>query len=123
MMLKTLHVSCVALSYALFLLRGVWLLRGSVLMRQRWVKIAPHVIDTVLLSSAVLLSWQLGYTPFNSPWLAAKIVMLLVYILLGMVAFRYAQTQRTRLIAWLLAQLSFFYIVATAITHDPYLTL
>lgn len=123
MMLKTLHVSCVALSYALFLLRGVWLLRGSVLMRQRWVKIAPHVIDTVLLSSAVLLAWQLGYTPFNSPWLAAKIVMLLVYILLGMVAFRYAQTQRTRLIAWLLAQLSFFYIVATAITHDPYLTL
>lgn len=123
MMLKTLHVSSVALSYALFLLRGVWLLRGSVLMRQRWVKIAPHVIDTVLLSSAVLLAWQLGYTPFNSPWLASKIVMLLVYILLGMVAFRYAQTQRMRLIAWLLAQLSFFYIVATAITHDPYLTL
>lgn len=90
-------------------------------MRQRWVRIAPHVIDTGLLLSAVLLAWQLGYTPFNSPWLATKIAMLLVYIALGMLAFRFAKTQRMRLLAWLAAQLCFIYIVAIAMTHDPLL--
>lgn len=90
-------------------------------MRQRWVRIAPHVIDTGLLLSAVLLAWQLGYTPFNSPWLATKIAMLLVYIALGMLAFRFAKTHRMRLLAWLAAQLCFIYIVAIAMTHDPLL--
>lgn len=95
----------------------------SPLLQQRWVKIAPHGIDTVLLTSAILLAWQLGYSPMNSPWLAAKIIALLLYIGLGMVAFRFAQTNQQRLIAWLSAQLVFIYIVAAAITHDPLLSL
>lgn len=92
-------------------------------MQQRWVKIAPHSIDTVLLTSAILLAWQLGYTPFNSPWLAAKIIALLLYIGLGMLAFRFAKTKTSRLYAWLAALLTFSYIVAVATTHDPLLTL
>lgn len=95
----------------------------SPLLQQRWVKIAPHGIDTVLLTSAILLAWQLGYSPMNSPWLAAKIIALLLYIGLGMVAFRFAQTNQLRLITWLSAQLVFIYIVAAAITHDPLLSL
>ncbi len=121
-MLKLVHISCVVLSFSLFFLRGIWLLRGSPLLRQRWVKIAPHSVDTVLLLSAIILAWQLGYTPFNSPWLAAKILALLLYIGLGMVAFRFAKTNPMRLVAWLAAQLTFFYIVAAAITHDPFLS-
>jgi uncharacterized membrane protein SirB2 len=123
LLLKSLHVTCVILSYLLFLLRGVWGMRGSSVMQQRWVKIAPHGVDTVLLLSAIALAWQLGYTPFNSPWLAAKIVALLFYIGLGMLAFRFAKTPRLRLFAWLAAQVVFFYIVAAAITHDPFLSL
>jgi uncharacterized membrane protein SirB2 len=73
MMLKPLHITCVILSFSLFFLRGILLMRGSPVMQQRWVKIAPHSIDTVLLTSAILLAWQLGYTPFNAPWLAALI--------------------------------------------------
>jgi uncharacterized membrane protein SirB2 len=121
--LKIIHVSSVVASFTLFFLRGIWLLRGSPVMRQRWVKIAPHSIDTVLLVSAIALAWQLGVTPFNSPWLTAKIVALLVYIGLGMLAFRFARTTAQRLTAWLGAQLVFGYIVAAAITHDPLLTL
>ncbi len=120
-LLKTIHVTSVATSYALFFLRGFWLLRGSPIMRQRWVKIAPHSVDSVLLASAILLAWQLGYSPLNSPWLAAKIMALLLYIGLGMVVFRFGKTNKTRLVAWLCAQLVFFYIVATAVTHDPFL--
>jgi uncharacterized membrane protein SirB2 len=122
-LLKVIHLSAVVASFALFFLRGVWLLRASPVMRQRWVKIAPHSIDTVLLVSAIALAWQLGVTPFNSPWLAAKIVALLVYIALGMLAFRFARTTAQRLTAWLSALLVFGYIVAAAITHDPLLTL
>ncbi|MFH2140260.1 MAG: SirB2 family protein [Pseudomonadota bacterium] len=122
-LLKIIHLSAVVASFALFFLRGVWLLRASPVMQQRWVKIAPHSVDTVLLVSAIALAWQLGVTPFNSPWLTAKIVALLVYIALGMLAFRFARTTAQRLTAWLGALLVFGYIVAAAITHDPLLTL
>lgn len=123
MMLKAIHISCVFLSFSLFFLRGIWLLRESSIMQQRWVKIAPHSIDTVLLVSAISLAWQLGYTPFNSPWLAAKIIALFVYIGLGMLAFRFAKTNVIRLYAWLAALIAFAYMVMAAITHDPQLTL
>lgn len=122
-LLKIIHLGAVVVSFALFFLRGVWLLRGSPVMQQRWVKVAPHSVDTVLLASAIALAWQLGVTPFNSPWLTAKIVALLVYIGLGMLAFRFARTTAQRLTAWLGALLVFGYIVAAAITHDPLLLL
>jgi uncharacterized membrane protein SirB2 len=121
--LKVIHLSAVVISFTLFFLRGVWLLRTAPIMQQRWVKIMPHSVDTVLLLSAIGLAWQLGYSPFNAPWLAAKIIALLLYIGLGMLAFRFARTNMQRLAAWLGALLVFGYIVAVAITHDPLLSL
>lgn len=123
MMLKFIHISSVVLSFSLFFMRGIWLLRDSPIRQQRWVKIAPHSVDTVLLISAILLAMQLGCSPINSPWLAAKIGALLFYIGLGMLAFRFAKTQRARLIAWLASLLVFAYIVTTAMSHDPLLGL
>lgn len=117
--LKHLHITCVALSYALFFLRGVWMLRGSLARRGRWVKIVPHAVDSLLLASAVMLAVQLGISPLSAPWLLAKIVALLLYIALGAVALRRGRTQRIRLAAWLAAQAVFFYIVSVAVTHDP----
>lgn len=117
--LKLIHVSAVALSYSLFFLRGIWMLRESALLQQRWVKIAPHTVDSVLLASAIALAWQLGYSPLNSPWLAAKIVALLLYIVIGSVAIKRGRTRQIRLAAWVAAQLMFFYIVSVALTHDP----
>ena len=118
-MLKHLHITCVALSYSLFFLRGIWMLRDSSLLQQRWVKIAPHMVDTLLLASAIALAWQLGISPLASPWLGAKIIALLFYIVIGAYALKRGRTKRIRLIAWLAAQLVFFYIVSVAVTHDP----
>lgn len=118
-MLKHLHLTCVALSYSLFFLRGIWMLRDSSLLQQRWVKIAPHMVDTLLLASAIALAWQLGISPLAAPWLGAKIVALLFYIVIGAYALKRGRTKRIRLIAWLAAQLVFFYIVSVAVTHDP----
>lgn len=118
-MLKYIHVTSVALSYSLFFARGIWMLRASPLLQQRWVRIAPHTVDTILLTSAIALAWQLGYSPLNQPWLAAKIVALLLYIFLGTIALKRGKTMRTRLIAWMTAQAIFIYIVCVAVTHNP----
>ncbi len=118
-MLKHLHITCVALSYSLFFLRGIWMLRDSSLLQQRWIKIAPHMVDTLLLASAIALAWQLGISPLAAPWLGAKIVALLFYIVIGAYALKRGRTKRIRLTAWLAAQMVFFYIVSVAVTHDP----
>ena len=118
-LLKLLHVSCVFISYVLFLVRGFWSLNASPMMQRRWVKVLPHTVDTLLLGSAVTLAWMLGISPLVAPWLAAKIIALLLYIVLGTIAIKRGKTREVRLLAWILAQLLFAYIVLTAVTHDP----
>lgn len=107
------------MSYSLFFLRGIWVLRDSPMMQQRWVKIAPHLIDTVLLTSAITLAVMLGISPLAAPWLAAKIAALLLYIVLGSIAIKRGKTRKIKLYAWLAAQAVFLYIVLTALAHDP----
>ena len=99
--LKIIHVSCVAMSYALFVTRGVWMLRESVRLEQRWVKIAPHIIDTVLLASAIALAVLLHQYPLTNDWLTAKVAGLIVYIGLGTIALKRGKTRRIRIAAWL----------------------
>ncbi|MBX9637866.1 MAG: SirB2 family protein [Nitrosomonas sp.] len=122
-LLKMIHVSSVILSYSLFLLRGVWLIQDSTSLRQRWIKILPHIIDTVLLTSAVFLAMTIQQNPLQDSWLTAKVAGLLLYIALGMVAMRFGKTRRTKIIAWVAAQCVFIYIVLVAITKSPVLGL
>lgn len=117
--LKYLHLSCVVLSYALFFVRGVWMMRSSSLLAQRWVRIVPHVVDTVLLASAVAMTVAISQYPFTAPWLTAKLIGLIAYIALGMIALKRGRTRRVRVVAWFAAQLVFFYIVAVAVNKNP----
>lgn len=121
LVLKYVHVSCVIISYTLFLLRGIWMLNVSPWLQQRWVKVAPHVNDTILLLSAVTLAVITHRNPLAETWLAAKIIGLLVYIMLGVIAFRLGRTRRTKVMAWMLAQVVFAYIVSVALTKNPLL--
>ena len=116
--LRITHVSCVAISYALFVTRGVWMMRTPALLERRWVRIVPHAIDTVLLASAIALAITIHQYPFANGWLTAKVAGLLVYIGLGMIALRHGKTRRVRIGAWIAAQVVFLYIVAVAITRD-----
>ncbi len=117
-LLKTTHVACVILSYALFFVRGVWMIRGSAMLGRRWVRVVPHVIDTLLLASAIAMLVVMALNPFAVPWLAAKIAGLVVYIGLGIVALRRGRTRGARIAAWVAAQAVFFYIVAAAVTKQ-----
>ena len=116
--LKLVHVACVIGSYALFLTRGVWMLCESPRLNQRWVKVAPHIVDTVLLASAIVLAVLSRQYPFVAAWLTAKVVALIAYIGLGLVALRPGRTCGVRLAAWLAAQAVFIYIVAVALTRQ-----
>jgi uncharacterized membrane protein SirB2 len=79
----------------------------------------PHVIDTVLLSSAIMLAILIQQNPLVDSWLTAKVVGLLIYIGLGMVALRFGKTHIVKVSAWIMAQLVFFYIVLVALTKNP----
>ncbi len=116
--LKTVHVACVVLSYALFFIRGVWMMRDSALLTRRWVKIVPHVNDTVLLASAIAIAVMIRQYPFVNAWLTAKVIGLAVYIGLGMMALKRGRTKRARIAAWIAAQVVFFYVVAVAFTRS-----
>jgi uncharacterized membrane protein SirB2 len=115
---KTIHVIFVALSFAGFFIRGIWMLRDSTLLRQRWVRITPQVVDTVLLVSAIVLAVQLRYSPMEQPWLMAKIIALVMYIAVGLVALRFGSSKRVRLSAWLLGLFIFMYIVSVAMSKS-----
>lgn len=110
------------LSISLFILRGIWMLRESPRLRERWVRIVPHVIDTVLLASAIAMVIISHQYPGQQPWLTAKVIALFAYIGLGTVALKRGRTRRTRILAWLAALLVFAYIVATALTRNPFPT-
>ena len=118
--LKTIHVVCVLLSFAGFFIRGIWMLMDSGLLHNRWIKTAPHIIDTLLLVSAIILAVQMQLSPFQQPWLMAKIIALLVYIGAGMVALRFGRSKRTRLIAWLLGIATILYIVSVATSKSVF---
>lgn len=117
--IKTIHLVAVALSFLGFFARGVGAMLGSDWVRSRVSKTIPHVVDTVLLASAVLLAWQAAINPLSAPWLMAKLGGLVLYVLLGMVALRSSTPLPLRTGAWLLALASFGYIVSVAITKHP----
>jgi uncharacterized membrane protein SirB2 len=116
--LKLVHQSAVALSVAGFFARGLGSLAGAAWVRARTARTLPHIVDTVLLGSAIGLAWMLRLNPLSTPWLAAKIVGLLAYIGLGMVALRPQRPPAVRAAAWVAALLCFGQIVAMAITKQ-----
>ena len=118
-LLKTVHQTAVALSITGFFARGLASLLDAAWVRGRLAKTLPHIVDSVLLVSALLLAWMLRLTPASAPWLVAKIVGLLVYIGLGMVALRPGRAPALRAIAWVVALATFGWIVSVAITKNP----
>jgi uncharacterized membrane protein SirB2 len=117
--IRNLHVGAVAASLCLFALRGAWMMRGSARLQQRWVKIVPHVVDTLLLASAIWLAIQLRVTPLRDAWLTAKVAGLIAYVVLGSVALKRGRTPAIRIAAFAGALLVFAYIVAVAWTKQP----
>jgi uncharacterized membrane protein SirB2 len=118
-LLKAVHVGSAMLSIAGFTARCILMLRESPALNARFVRIAPHVVDTVLLASAIALAWLSGQYPFHQPWLTAKVLALVVYIVLGAVALRRGRPKAVRAAAFAAALATVLYIVSVALTRNP----
>ena len=135
-LLKQLHLSTIALTLALFVLRGAWMMTASPRLQARWVRIVPHLNDALLLASGIGLAVLLQQYPLVHGWLTAKFFALILYIVLGTVALKdsdplwakahvesYAlkrgNTRGRRIAAWVAALLVFGYMAAVAVAHDP----
>ena len=113
--IKSIHLIAITLSIAGFALRGYWMMSQSDRLQLRAVKIAPHIIDTVLLLSGIALVYMLRLEILSQPWLLAKFVGLAVYIVLGTVALKRGSTLAIRSIAFFAALVAFAYIVGAAL--------
>jgi uncharacterized membrane protein SirB2 len=117
--IKWVHVCAVIASGTLFMLRGAGVLAGG-----RWPMWAPlryltYTVDTVLLTAALMLVTILHQYPFVQAWLTVKVLLLVVYIVLGTFALKRASTQRARLVCAIAALLVFGMVVSIARTHNP----
>jgi uncharacterized membrane protein SirB2 len=142
MAIKHLHVACVVLSITGFCLRGVLVWKNAVsvqanvseanvkqrsggrsqksaLVGRRWLRILPHINDSILLAAALMLTVLIEQYPFVDAWLTAKVLGLIAYILLGVLALRAGCRPRLRVAAGFAAVLVFIWIVSVAITKQP----
>jgi uncharacterized membrane protein SirB2 len=118
-LLKQLHLSTIALTLALFVLRGIWMMAESPRLQARWVRIVPHLNDSLLLASGISLAVLTRQYPLVHGWLTAKFFALILYIVLGTLALKRGRTRSQRIAAWIAALLVFGYMVAVAVARDP----
>ena len=118
LLLKHLHVTFVVTSVSLFVLRGSLELMARPWRRWRWLRVAPHLVDTLLLGSALWLAWQIGQYPFVNGWLTAKVLALVLYILLGSRALGRTTPASQRPVYFVAALLTVGYIVGVALKHS-----
>lgn len=112
-------MSAVALSFLLFFIRGGLSFIAPNLLVNKWAKVVPHIIDTVLLLSALGLIYHIQQYPFVDHWLSAKLIALMAYIMLGVVTLKTTKPTPIRALAFVGAIVTFFYIVGAAIKHSP----
>jgi uncharacterized membrane protein SirB2 len=116
--IKHFHMAFALASGSLFLLRGVWMLQESAMLQRRWVKSVPHIVDTLLLISAVIMAVWSGQYPFVQSWLTAKVIALIAYIALGAIALKRGRSKTVRACAFIAALAVFFYIGSVAMTKQ-----
>ncbi|RRJ84821.1 SirB2 family protein [Aestuariirhabdus litorea] len=119
LLIKHSHVTLAVLSITFFVIRAFWSVRGSHLLNQRWVKVTPHLVDSLLLACAIYLMISIHQYPFTNSWLTAKLLALLLYIGLGTLAIKRGRTATVRLLSAIMAVLVFGYILGVAINRSP----
>ena len=115
--LKHLHLTTVAITITLFLLRSAMMLWWPRGLQWRWIRIVPHLNDTILLLSGIGLAVTIGQYPFVNSWLTAKLFALIAYILFGTLALKRGRSRRIRILALGAALISLGYLLSVARSH------
>ena len=119
LIIKNIHVTFATLTIVGFVLRAYWRMSGSDLHQNRAMKILPHTVDALFLATGIWLIMMLDINPLQHPWLLAKFAAIFAYVGLGMVAFRFGRTARTRSLAFVGAVASFAFVVGVALSKSP----
>ncbi|MCW8908270.1 MAG: SirB2 family protein [Sedimenticola sp.] len=117
--IKELHVATVVFTVSFFSIRLIWMYTGSRLVNRPWVRRLSQANDSLLLVAGITLAVMSHQYPLVMSWLTAKLAVLILYIILGMFALRWAPTRNSRLLFGVLALASVGYIVAVALTRTP----
>jgi uncharacterized membrane protein SirB2 len=117
--IRLVHIAAALASGGLFFVRGLANVAGTGWARAAPLRYLSYSIDTVLLTAALMLATILRQYPFQQPWLTAKVLLLVVYIVLGFLAFWKARTRAARVTLWLAALAIYAFIFSVARAHHP----
>jgi uncharacterized membrane protein SirB2 len=117
--LRGVHIGCAVLTITLFVLRGGLMLADSPWQRTAVLRYLPHAVDTVLLTTALMLTTVIHQYPFSTGWLTAKVLLLVAYVVLGSIALRRGRTKRIRVAAFIAALTTVGFLVTVARAHHP----
>ncbi len=118
-MFTHLHMTLAVLSVSLFTLRFIWTLANSSKLQAKWIKITPHVIDTLLLTVGVVMVVQYSINPIEQLWLGEKLLAVVAYIFTGYFTLKLARNKPMQIIGYLGAMGWVMLIVRLAMTHEP----
>jgi uncharacterized membrane protein SirB2 len=119
LVLRNVHIACAILTITLFVLRGSLMLANSAWQQNVVLRYLPHAVDTVLLTTALMLTTVIQQYPFAAGWLTAKVVLLINYIVLGSIALKRGRTRQVRVVAFVAALATVAFLVSVARAHHP----
>ena len=117
--IKHAHIGLALLSGAVFALRGLASIAGMRWPHWTAMRITSYVIDTGLLTAALMLITILPGAFFANGWLTAKLVLLVVYIAFGMFALGRRRRQGVRIACYITALATFGMVYTIARAHHP----
>ena len=118
--IKHIHIATALTSGLIFTLRGAGVLAGM-----RWphwlaVRWTSYTVDTALLTAALMLLTMLPGAVFANGWLTVKLLLLVVYIVLGVFAIKRGRTRRAKAGFYIAALLTFAMVYSIARAHSPW---
>ncbi|WP_222565246.1 SirB2 family protein [Novilysobacter antarcticus] len=118
--IKSIHIAMAITSGLIFALRGAGVLAGM-----RWphwlpVRWTSYTVDTALLTAALMLLTMLPGAMFANGWLTVKLLLLVVYIVLGVFAIKRGRTRMAKAGFYVAALLTFGMVYSIARAHSPW---
>ena len=117
--LRQAHIAFAVVSVSIFGLRGLLMLAGSAYANSAWLKYPSYTVDTLLLTAALMLTNVIHQYPFQAGWLTMKVLLLVVYVVLGSVALKRGRNRRARIGAFVAALLTVGFLFTVARAHHP----
>lgn len=117
--LRSAHIGLALLSVTIFIVRGGLMLADSPARHSPWLRYPSMLVDTLLLTAALMLTTVIHQYPFTTGWLTMKVALLVVYVVLGSIALKRGRTRSTRIAAFAAALLTVGFLFTVARAHHP----